>query len=679
MPSFPATPLARARKDGLQLRYDWGILFRSCDLNFATDAICEIFSYRLPHRVHAAKGYPLRAPNGSSIIVYGSETGLKVVWRGGRQFSELKAPEASGQDKNAGNDANDGVMVIDSDEDEEPADPPAPEGPSYEFSAEETEVDPAAPYEEILRQVDIPLGSPVLDLAIPRVLPEELRSPLDPFPPFVKNTIVVAAVCSDLSTRIVTLPLTPPHPTQTDPQTWNIQTLMINGGVTHQDIPRGVSLAFTCQELEEEQDRRKSRSRVGGSGKWDLLVATHSAEGSGVLLVHRIPIREESAGFYGLVEDELVSQRRLLPSPARTIVFNPSIYPSTRHSHLLVAFHSGCVKVYSCLSVQKSSKTGRRASAAREEYESIDLEGRWLISLYPGFEQGSTGLPRRKTIVDANWVLGGRAIMVLLMDGEWGVWDIEGAGPGSTKGPLHRQSSVQGVTGGSLTAYAVSGRITTGSSTSRSEAEQRARFAPMTPSTKRLREDNLLKGSMTPASPSFRGQISVLQTNSTQEPLPDESILLRHGCQSAVIPSLISLWRNAVQATGTLEASNRCRVTPFQGVNLMGENFQSLGHLPAPTRRSRTSKHAFDVLVAAEHHITILAPRLVESDEDPTATQALTHEDVKDEATKEQDHMLLRRGELDLDGMDRLLKGMASGAGTLRVGNSPVKRTRILT
>lgn len=585
----------------------------------------------------------------------------------------LKTPEASGQDKTAGHDGNDTVMIIDSDEDDAPGNPPAPESPSFEFSTEETEVDPVSPFEDILRQVDIPLGSRVLDLAIPRVQPEESRSPLDPFPPIVKTSIVVSAICSDLSTRIVTLPLVPPHPTQTDPTTWNIQTLTIDGGVTHQDIPRGVSLAFTCQEIEEEQDRRKSRSRVGGSGRWDLLVATHSAEGSGVLLLHRIPICEESTGAYRLAEEDLVSQRRLLPSPAQTIAFNPSTYPSTRHSHLLVAFPSGCVKVYACFSTQRPPKSGRRGSIASEEGETIDLEGRWLISLYPGFEKGSTGLPRRKTIIDSDWVLGGRAVMVLLVDGEWGVWDIEGAGPGTTKGPLHRQSSLQGVTGGSLTAYAVSGRITTASSTSHAETE-RARFAPMTPSTKRLREDTLLKGSMTAASPSFRGQISVFQTNSSQDPLPDESILLRHGSQSAVIPSLLSLWRNAVRSSGTLEASNRCRVTPFQDVNLMGENFQAIGHLPAPVRRSRAADRAFDVLVAAEHQIMILAPRLVESEEEP-ATAAV----VKKEAAVENDQLMLQRGELDVDGMDRLLNGMASGGGTLRMGNSPVKRTRIFT
>ncbi|KAJ5124690.1 uncharacterized protein N7515_008515 [Penicillium bovifimosum] len=641
MPSFPTTPLVRARQDGLQI------------------------SYPLPHRIHTAKGYPLRSPNGSSIIVYGYDTGLKVVWRGGRRFAELKSSGPQVKPKAAENADPDSVMVIDSDEEEEPE--PVQEEPVVEFSLEESEVDPAAPYEEILRQLDIPLGCRVLDVAVPRVLPEEARSPLDPFPPILKTSIVVSVVCSDLSTRVVTLPLVPPHPAQKDSSSWGIQTLTVNGAIIHQDIPRNVAMTFTCHEHGDEQEHRKSRGRNGNLRKWDLLVATHSAEGCGALLLHRIPIREGST--FRLVEEDIVSQRRLLPAPAQTIAFNPSTWPSIRHANLLVAFHHGCVKIYSCFSV-KVSKPARRASLPQEDYETVDTEGRWLISLYPGFEQGPNGLPRRKPIIDANWVLGGRAAMVLLEDGEWGVWDIEGAGPGAAKGPLHRQTSVQGVTGGSLTTYAVCGRIMTPLSNTNSETEQRSRFAPMTPSTRRVREDGLLKGSMSTASPSHRGQISVLQTNPSSDILPDESILLRHGRQSAVIPSLLSLWRNAVKSTGTFDSSNRCRVSPFQDVNLMGQNFQAIAHLPAPTRRSRQAEQqSFDVLVAAEHQIMILAPELTESAEEPEPA-------VKKEETSDTDQLMLRRGELDVEGMGRLLNGMASANVPMRMG-SPVKRTRV--
>lgn len=593
-----------------------------------------------------------------------------MVWRGGRRFSPPKTPTPNGNKSkktNGGND--DAVMIIDSDEENTP-EPPKEETTVYEFEPEETEVDPAYPFEEILRQIDIPLGSKVLDLAVPRILPEAARSALDPFPPVLKDTIVIAAVCADFSTRIVTLPLKPPHLVQTDPSTWGIQTISIAGGVSHQEIPRGVSITFTCQEVDNNGETAE---------RWDLLVATHSAEASGLLLIHRIAIWEESNRgqvVYRLSDEDIESRRRYLPAPAQTIAFNPSGYPSTRHSTLLVVFHSGCVKIYSCFST-KPSKASRR-SGPQSDYETTETEGRWLISLFPGFETAPSGLPRRKTVIDADWVLGGRAVMVLMADGEWGVWDIEGAGPGTAKGPLQRQSSVQGVTGGSLSTFSVSGQILSPLPSTKNEigetnVEQRPKFAPLTPATKRVREDTLLKGSLgSSTSPSMCGEVSVFQTNSARDALPDESILLRHGNQSAVIPSLLSLWRNAVKAAGTFDSSNRCRVTTIQDVHLMGEHFTGIGHLPAASRQTRntTDRREFDILVTAEHRVMILAPRLVE----PQGELSRPEEPV----TTETDQLMLHRGELDVDGMDRVLSGMASGNRSLRMG-SPIKRARVFT
>ncbi|KAL3469160.1 hypothetical protein BJX99DRAFT_241903 [Aspergillus californicus] len=651
MPSFPTRPLVRARDDGLQL------------------------SYQLPHRVYAAQGYPILAPNGSSIVVYGYEDGLKVVWRGGRPFSN-QIPQPPKQDKpqKPSHSNDDAIMIIDSD-DESVADIRKEEEPEtqpgHRFEEEDTEVDPARPYESVLRQIDIPLGSRVTELAIPRILPESWRSPLDPFPTALNNLIVVSAVCADYSTRVVTLPLAPPHPTQTNTATYGIQTISISGGVSHQEVPRGVSITFTY---------RDSDSSPSSKGRWDLLVATHSAESSGLLVIHRVPFEEALTGnaAYRLCIKDIESRRRYLPSPAQTIAFNPSSYPAARHSSLLVSFHNGCIKVYSCFST-KHFKSPRRATGAQSDYETTETEGKWLISLYPGFEQSSPELPRRKTITSAEWVLGGRAIMVLMADGEWGVWDLEGAGPGMAKGPLQRQASVQGVTGGALTAFSVSGRILTLPSGRISETggpavEQRPKFAPMTPSTKRMREDTLLKGAAVgTSSTSLRGGISVYQTNSSQDALPDESILIRHGKQSAVIPSLLTLWRSAVKATGTLDASNRCRVTPITDIALMGEPLKGVAHLPAAFRQSREAgKRPFDIIVVAEHRILILAAKLIEPEAAPVRWTSVT-----EQFTIEADQLRLREGELDVDGMDRVLSGMAHGGSRSLQMGSPIKRTRI--
>ncbi|KAL5000834.1 hypothetical protein BDV10DRAFT_29240 [Aspergillus recurvatus] len=647
MPSFPSRPLVRARDDGLQL---------SCQLS---------------HRVYTAQGYPILAPNGSSVVIYGYEDGLKVIWRGGRPFSNQRSQQKQDKQQKPSRNNDDAIMIIDSD-DESMAETQKGEEPvadTYEFEDEDPEIDPAQPYERVLRQIDIPLGSRVIDIAIPRVLPETARSHLDPFPAILNQLIVISAVCADYSTRVVTVPLSPPHPTQTDIAALGIQLFAIGGGISHQEIPQGVSITFTYQESDPQQS--------GGEGRWDLLVATHSAESSGLLVIHRIPIAEDrkTANIgYRLSAEDIVSKRCYLPSPAQNIAFNPSSYPAARHSTLLISFHSGCVKVYSCFST-KPLKSSRRAAAAQNDYETSKTEGEWLISLYPGFEQSSPNIPRRKSITNAEWVLGGRAIMVLIADGEWGIWDLEGAGPGAAKGPLRRQSSVQGVSGGSLTAFSVSGRILSFPSGGKSETavERRPRFAPMTPSTKRIREDTLLKGNVAGTSTSsLCGGISVYQMNSTHHALPDESILIRHGNQSAVIPSLLTLWRSAVRSTGTLDASNRCRVTPLQDLALMGEPLKGISHIPAPSRQSHSQVRRFDILVAAEHRLLILAPKLAEPEAAPISRTSVT-----ESPTLEADRLRLRQGELDVDGMDRLLSGMAHNR-SLHMG-SPIKRTRIFT
>ncbi|OJJ43387.1 hypothetical protein ASPZODRAFT_2114649 [Penicilliopsis zonata CBS 506.65] len=654
--SMTARPLVRQRDDGLQL------------------------SYQLPHRVHVAKGYPLLAPNGSSIILYGYENGIRVTWRGGKPFGQRKESVSEENPKAKATAANDDVvMIIDSDEEDTSAAPPRPQQqtqrPTYEFLEEETEVDPTHPYEDIIRQIDIPLGSRVLDLAVPPVLPATARSALDPFPSILSEMIVVAAVCADYSTRVVALPLVPPHPEETE-GAWGAQTLSINGIFSHQEIPKGVAITFTCEEDVED------------ASQWDLLVATHSAEASGKLLIYRIPIIEGSAGankVYTLSEDGIQPiQRSYMPAPAENIVFNPSPYPSKRHSTLLASFSSGCVKVYSCLSARSSRSTRTGSSAPKSNAEAVEPEGKWLISLYTGFEQPGSGPVRRKAVIHAEWVLGGRAVMVLMADGEWGVWDLEGAGPGSVKGPLHRQSSVQGITGGSLTAFSVTGRILGSPSASgkpssdgrsTSSTEQRPRFAPMTPSTKRIREDGLLKGSsMVAPSRSLTGQISVHQTNTTRDSLPEEAILFRHGDQSAIVPSLLSLWRNATKAMGTFDSSNRCRVSAIPDVQLMGEKLKGICHLPVAQSKARKApgQKTFDILITAEHWVMILAPRLAE----PETTARTLSPRLSEQPTAETDQLMLRRGELDVDGMDRLLSGMAGGARSLRIA-SPTKKARI--
>jgi hypothetical protein len=584
-------------------------------------------------------------------------------------------------------------MIIDSD-DEQAAPEPAIARPTVQFEDEETELESSQPYEAIIRYIDVPLGVQVLDVAVPLFLPDTQRSSLDPFPDILNSRILVSSICADSSTRIVSVPLIPPHPTNNDVATWDIHSVTINGSIRHHEIPMGIAMTFTGRQQEEsEAEGRTSRSQTqttrSGAGstdqksaqRWDILVATHATDASGALLIHRIPIeakiRESETSFVFSDQSVYPTQKYALSGPVKRISFNPFPYPSERHANLLVAFSSGKVKLFSCLSPVSKP----RNSSSSPDRGPGESEGKWLITLYPGFEPSTSDITRRKAVVDAAWILGGRAVIVLLEDGEWGIWDIEGAGPGADHGPLRGQGSTHGVTGASLTLFSVSGRITNTTQSGKSQGsasnpEPRAKFAPMTPSTRRIREDTFFKGSQGgPSLSSMSGEISVMQTNSSRDALPDEVVLIRHGDQSALIPSLLSLWRNAVRSTGTFDASSRCRVANLSNVNLLGERMIGISHLPAASRKERenSSHREFDALITTEHALIILAPQL-------TGLQTVSHPALTSTTPSfsESDQLRLTRGELDVEGMDRVLSGMS---GVIRQPSlqSPMKRSRIFS
>ncbi|OJD27391.1 hypothetical protein ACJ73_01220 [Blastomyces percursus] len=648
-------------------------------------------SYQLPHRVYDAKIYPIQSSNGSTIIIYGHGLGIRILWRGGRAFrSQQPEAEEQEQPKPNGMSNEDVIMIIDSDEET-----PAPEAKkdnaqSVEFEAEEDEIDPSRPFHDILRHIDIQLGGKVLGLAVPTFSSQQLRSTLESYPQIFSNVAVFAAACADCSIRLLTIPLTPPSNPE-DSSTWGLQTVTLSAG-SFQAIPVGVAITVTARRPGVSGNRYGSQSRnrgtqsfpdSGPNNAWDILVAVNSAEGSGTLSIHRVPITYQP----GHPKDSLILpsepalpiQHLLLQFPAKSISFNPSQYPSDCHSHLLVLFASGSVKIYSCL-VSPSRKPPPDRRGPSSDTDSNEADGAWLITLSPEFCQNSVGIPRRK-LVDAAWVLGGKAIMVLLSDGSWGIWDPEGVGPGSKNyaNTSHDQNT-SFTRGGSVTSFAVSGFIsgpipTSNPPISGAITDTRSSFAPMTPSTRRLREDTLFKGTPvnTTSASSTRGSISVTMTNVSKDGLPDESILIWHGGQNMRIPSLLSLWRNRAKPTGPFNPSSRCRPIPIDNLNLLGETQKGITHLVNTSSSADNwgNKHLIpDVLITAEHQLIILTPKL--SAPGPADSEPAFQKDLNDSA--DGDQFMLKRGELDLEGMDRVLSGMAGTRRPIDAFRSPQKK-----
>ncbi|KAL3426396.1 hypothetical protein PVAG01_03187 [Phlyctema vagabunda] len=602
-------------------------------------------SYELPNRIHTARTYPILSPNGSSIIIYGQENGVRIVWRGGRSFKPPR--EQSTAPKGKPNGTHDAIVLLDSD-DEDSAPPKFEDKP--EFGDEEEVFDPATPYPAVLQTLDLYFGTDVLHLA---VLPASVlraegvswRS-IEP----IKKNIVFTAACADNSIRLVTLPLTPPSPlSKARPQlrtdftaahagkgNWG-ETVTTLGG--HHKHSEGVSM--TAEFLQSSSSKTES-----GKTEAHLIIASHTREVTGLIYLYRQYVKSPKSNLQPF-------QRIHLSSPARRIAFNPSLTPQ-RSSHLLVADCTGSCRIY-------DYKTLIKNTISDDEAPSVE-QGTWLLSLYPGFQvDASNGAHAgfgRKTIIDAKWVADGGAIIVLLHDGEWAIWDIEGVGPGASQGLLGRQ----GIKSGSRSNYSISGWIESGLKSTVSQSSgivQNSKFVPMTPGTRRTTD--IFHHKNAHGGP-VRGEISVIELASTSPTSPaEETIVFWYGESFISIPNLSKYWaahnRKGSGGSGSLFNNNAAgRMIKLDGIDLRGERCTGIEQI---ARLGSVSSQPTEVVILGEHRFTIWYSG-------KSTSQQIVLRPAVDEMEVDSD------GELDMIGIDQALSRMEKGNGA-----NPPKRKMI--
>lgn len=556
---------------------------------------------------------------------------MRIIWRGGRAF---KTPAEAATATKKTNGAKDAVISLDDSDDEASAVKPFEDKP--EFDDEEEELDHSNPYPPILQTLDLYFGSDVLHLALlpAPVLRAEGSSwrGLDP----VKNKIVFTAACADNTLRLVTLPLTPPSPeSKARPQfrsafteaypgngTWG-ETVVFLGG--HQKPSNGVTMTA---------DFGKSR-QDSGSAETQIIIASHSREATGLLLLYRISVKSPEPVAQPF-------QKIFLAAPARSISFNPFL-SAQRSSHILIADTIGVCRIYDYNILTKNPEEGSATSALEH--------GSFLLSLYVGFQNTKDQNPPqlgahagfgRKNIVDAQWVSAGAAIIVLLSDGEWGLWDIEGAGPNKDSG----------IRGGSKAEYSLTGYIDTASKSQSSKLPQitHSRFAPMTPSTRKSIEPFSARGFSGPT----RGQVSVVEIAAASPTNPsEESIVFWLGDTYSTIPSLARYWAANSRKGGSNGSLNfpggnsvGSRMLRLEGINLQGERCSGVEQIP----KSQSSTP--EVLVLGEHRFAILTTGKQARELKPRQPleQRLVLKDKND-----------NKGELDVVGIDQALARMENG------------------
>jgi len=586
-------------------------------------------------------------------------------------------------------------MVIDLSGDESEQD--APNNKPARFEEEHDEIDPSRPYLDVIKYLDIPLGTAVMHIATPHVPANLDYASTDAYPALFNGHMALVVACSDFSIHLLSLPLQPPAPTVTSAEKAGLNSVRIYGPNSHQDLITSIVVTHSADVAESEKSRSRSRGQVADTSEqdnveakaWSLLVASTSCTGSGLLLVHKVPLTHGSAFSTDAQHLPPLQRQYLRTSLLRCkLSFNSASFPAERHSNLLLALpEAGCVKIYQVFPPATSGR-GRRGSAATGESSSTPHSarvasghnGRLLLTLYPAFApQGDLDACfRRKKVLDASWVLDGRAIITLLGDGEWGIWDIEGAGPASTNAAsnlLRSQTNVSGIQGGSLSKFAISSSVAAKDSarrppSSKARSTQPHELAPMTPHTRRVRSEDLFQGqgqqsdiSSRQEAASIRGAVYVFEhppssSHSAMKHI-NESVVLTYGTTNTLIPNITSFWRSQIAGRGSFDTASDSRSIVLPTLRLGGEMQHSLalleGSFPTKTGLFSSNGGIPNFLIATDTRILLSMAPVYE----PTIMRSTTESSF---SNSNKDQALLTSGDLDVDGMDRILDDMTTSA-----------------
>ncbi|KAL9601001.1 MAG: hypothetical protein Q9219_002823 [cf. Caloplaca sp. 3 TL-2023] len=619
--------------------------------------------YNEIRRIHTAKAYPFAAPNGSTILLLGVENGLQILRRGGRPVED-HPPECPWTDDGTLNQSDTAEASFE------------PDGKDYDSSHGA---------EHLVDALDLPLGTAVVHIAFPHLPSDSLQHGHGSLPNLLIERITAAVVCSDASTRLVMLPLAPPststrrnaktsqnllHPNHQNALPGDRSSIIL-GGTNHQSIPKCISLTLAppCtppasdSEMDEDdipsdprgrrqhplQPRSRSSSTKTREG-WDLLVASCSTN---LLVIHRIPLSPDG------VELDLTAANhnipwaiQYLPSPPSSLHFHPSLPPDERNCRLLVAEKKGIVRILDC---HPDDPSGQCTS---------------IVTLYPDSRPSPSPVPgiRKRQVLDAQWVLGGKAVLTLLADGEWGIWDLEGSGPKPRSGT--RASEMP--TFGSFFTFAITGSVSSDSHSLKTinanpatkTGSKTAPLGPTTPSTRRLRQENLFSGPLRRVDGPSHGGVDVLASQDLKG--GDETILLWNNDDIIVLPSLQTHWANRVKGHGNLFGDGaKGEAKTISRVSLKGERRTGVVLVP---RLAAAGYDGSEVLVTGESRFVIVSETVGKGGREVRGRVGTSFSEEEEE---EEDHTMLERGDLDLEGMDRVLEGMSGKRVAPQAGVGP--------
>ncbi|KAK0305150.1 hypothetical protein LTR01_007008 [Friedmanniomyces endolithicus] len=582
-------------------------------------------SYELPHRLYSAQLYPTPGLNGSTIIIYAHDRGVRMLWRGGRR--PRHGPKSSSRVNGRAQDPD--IIIIDDDEVEE--EETNGEQPDDEFDDEEDELDPDCPYPSIVQDADIELGVKVLHLAVPSI-PSAIRKSHA-----LSQQGAVVVSCSDYTQRVLSFDLLPPKDTGRRDYVRRVQRQQIRVNVSPSPC---TGLAAKVVVYDSSQSEHEP-----GSTSFLLVAAT-----ADTLQFYRFVIFEDLSN----VSQDAQTRTVHVPHSARNLTF----HPSATSTSMLLSDASGALRIYDPFTTEADGD-GKPAETMLENTESIvSSSGKWLFAFTTSYAGNGGAIPRRKQVLDAAWILNGTAILTVLEDGEWCIYSLNSEAHPNTNpaDPVLR------------------GYLGAASDPTRQSKTTASRLAPMTPNTRQAKAETFFASNPKAAGAAPQGGLAVV-TSSLRAGQEDESIILWYNGEIYSIPSLQTFYQRSTtnksgggSGLGSLYAPGLTHITD---VNLMNESITSIAQFAPPAASSGVGQMNTqrDLLVAGEHRFVVLQtlrpvsgpPRSLFQPASTTATTAAGAEQARS-----RDQTMLDAGHLDLGGMDRLLEGMASGAGAGR-------------
>ncbi|KAF2155166.1 hypothetical protein K461DRAFT_292049 [Myriangium duriaei CBS 260.36] len=586
-------------------------------------------SYESSTRINATRIYPVKSSNGSTVILSATDSGLRITWSGGKPLFFASQSEAA-----LTNGTHDPVQAQ-----HIAQDPDSEDEALYE--SDEEDLDDDHPYPSIVQDLDIALDSPALFLSVP---PLELERRTPHTPDLIYGSIVVAVACESGTASLVSIPLDPPSASAKRKGKLGAHIVPLDTPSGF-DLPRGLALTWTTHQASNTDNQRTRYETRQASDQnrpeFSLTIALATSEFSGHLHIFSLPI--SGTGLRQRVHAKAPVHPILsesLDALTTSVVFSTAT--STQQSRLLLSDIHGVTSIYEIALLPTVASSSRNASSSVTA--SLHLKHRLSAPYMSAKDIPSLSQATHKKVLSAAWVFSGEAILVLLEDGQVGLYALSTDAPSGLRSPP---------TPFSFACETFIGDAPEQASTSTSRA-RKPHLAPMTPNTRRAKSTSLF-ADPAPSPTIPRGGISTFPCPTTTG-IPDTAVLLWYNARLFSVPSLRSFWTQSDRsdAQGTL-FSGRTAITALDDPDLGHEVLVDSALLPS-TGQSHSifgtaGPATRDVLVVAEYRSVILA-----SIRSAPAAQL----PIRDEGspTRAVDKRLLERGELGLDGMDRMLEDM---------------------